>query len=767
MIERAIHALKWSEQVSEFTPLTPECNHKMDVTSLGLLGFTETQTNSLFAKFGNGKKEFHFTSMASMPSSELCEVIGEKFSSRVLSWVLIEKLIVLHNLGCLENQHEYLALDGDPEILDELSVEQLGIEVQLERLQLSTRTYNGLLRGGIKSLSALLMTGPEELSDIRNFGQKSLEEVRLVQEKFGGQLSDMTAATPEELSVERLGTDVQLEGLQLSTRTYNGLVRGGIRSLSALLVTGPEELSDIRNFGQKSLEEVLLVQEKYRGQLSDITAAAPSEINDTEEDLAWAWNELRAELEGVVRESEGLEGVVFNQFSIYGFDYNIRPMLARYLQSGTTTLGDFLTNLTSEVSLEKTPFELPSSVNFVSKIGLTLTKYKSWQSESLVPKFEKRAIIEFEKRYSNDEIDLLLLDSATLNLLNIHSNEKLAFLGRQTLFDLTDVLSTHFITHVEPWEVVRSVREFFTRYETLPSVIGLIIGIGKSEGEKKDHLVALLEDYFAATRPDSAERDMLIVQMRINGETLDSIGKAVGVSRARVWQIIKKISPAVETTLDYIHHEKELFDDGKALLDDQARETKLSALFSEFGAVYLAELAHCLATDERQVLAVTPKRFHKFVIDKTTPAVHSSLWTKDDVISLIQKAGTYYFPLRQADYEYLLEIGEIKGPSVQRIYQRFGLWSELCIEAGVEPAPSLKVDYALLWSEEELISFSERFFLDESTTGSANGFDEWRTRQTDQVPSGPHMRNQFGTWLEVRRVTLESIRTKKGKAIRS
>ena len=237
-------------------------------------------------------------------------------------------------------------------------------------------------------------------------------------------------------------------------------------------MTGPKELSDIRNLGQKSVEEVLLLQKKYGGQLSDITAAPPSEINDTEEDLAWAWNELRAKLEVVVRGSEGLEEAVVNQFSVEGFDYNTRSMLARYLQNGTTTLGNFLTKLTFELSLNKTPFELQSSINFVSVIGRTLTKYKSQQSKSLVPKLKKRAIIKFEKRYSDDEIDLLLLDSATLKLLNIHSNEKSAFLGRQTLFNLTDVLSTHFITHVEPWEVVRGVGKFFTRYETVPSVIG-------------------------------------------------------------------------------------------------------------------------------------------------------------------------------------------------------------------------------------------------------------------------------------------------------
>jgi uncharacterized protein len=747
MIERAIHALRCNQQASEFTPLVPECNHKIDGISLGLLGFTEFQTSALFAKFGNGKREFAFTSITRISTSELSEISGEKFSSRISSWVLIEKLIVSHNSKCREDALEYLELEVDPQIFEELSVEEIG---------LSARSMNVLRRARISTVLQLSQYSREELMNLDNLGISSVNEIERVLVSRGYRRD-----TEPALNLGALITaDLQLEALQLSTRTYNALVREGIRSLSALLKMEPQELSDIRNFGQKSLEEVFLIQEKYGGQLGEIAAAASVEINEEAEDLDWAWKELRAELQIVVRDSDGIENLVVNQFSLDGFDYNTSPMLARYLQEGPITLGDFLVKLTAEISKSKTSFELLSSINFVSIIGRTIANYKSRFSGFLPPEIEKRSIIDFENRYSDDEIDLLQFDSSTLYLLNIHLTEQWAFLGRQTLFNLIELLSTHFITHVGPWEVIRGIREFFARYETFPSVIGLIIGIGKFEGQKRENLAARLEDYFSTARPGFVERDMLIVEMRINGETLDSIGKTVGVTRERVRQIIKKICPIMETTLDYLHNDK-----NRTI--SEALENKISALFEEFGAVYRAELAHCLETDELQALSLTPKRFHKFVIDKTTPAVFSSLWTRDDVISLIQKAGTYYFPLRMADYEYLLEIGEIKGPSVQRIMQKFGVWSELCVEAGVEPAPSWKVDYAHLWSEEELISFAERFFMDDGTTGSANGYDDWRTRQTDQVPSGPHIRNQFGTWLEVRRITLESIRKKKGKAIRS
>lgn len=747
MIERAIDAFQGSQQVSGFTPLILSCNHKLDGISLGLLGFTESQCKYLFTKLGNGTKEFHFKSLAMIPISDLFEISGDRFSARILIWALIENLVVSHNLKCLDDELEYLELDLKPQIFEEFSVEEIG---------LSARSLNVLRRARVSTVSQLNEYSREELMNLDNLGISSVNEIERVLVSKGYRRNsepslDLSALMP---------TEIHLDALQLSTRTYNALMREGINSLSALMKIGPKELSDIRNFGQKSVEEVLKLQEKYVSRLNDVPAGVPIELNKAKDNISWAWQELRKELDSIVSESTNFQDLAVNQFSLDGFDYNTSPILARHLQGGPITLNNLLSRLTSEMESSDSSIELPSAINFISVVGKTLEEYKIRLNEYIFSEEEKRKFIEFENRYSDDEIDLLMFDSATLKILNIQLTEQWAFLGRETLLDLTDLLSTHFITHSGPWEVLRGIREFFAKYEVFPSVIGLIIGLEKYEGEKNENLSMHLESYLRAIRPDFVERDLLILKMRINRETLDAIGKVVGVTRERVRQIIKKISPIMETTLDYSYEDR-------SRNVSEVFESTLTELFSVYGAVYQSELANCLGVDEAQALAMTPKKFQKFIIDKSTPVVYSPLWTREHVISLIQKAGTYYFPLRMADYDYLLEIGEIKGPSVQRITQKFGVWSELCIEAGVEPASTWKLDYVHRWSEAELISFAERFFLDEGTTGSANGYDEWRTRQTDQVPSGPHVRNQFGTWLEVRRVALESIRIKKGKAIRA
>jgi hypothetical protein len=135
------------------------------------------------------------------------------------------------------------------------------------------------------------------------------------------------------------------------------------------------------------------------------------------------------------------------------------------------------------------------------------------------------------------------------------------------------------------------------------------------------------------------------------------------------------------------------------------------------------------------------------------------------VVEIIQKAATYYFPLKTSDYEYLLKIGELQGPSVPFIYNKIGLWNELCIEAGVEPAPSMKKEYVSLWNEDEVVSFLQRFIQEEEST-SIDNYRDWRGKQVDHVPSGELIRNEFGSWSIARRVALEGFRTKRGKAIK-
>ena len=58
-------------------------------------------------------------------------------------------------------------------------------DVYLEELPLPTRTVNALKKAGIKTLSDLSQTMPEELSEVKNLGDKSIEEINKLLKKEG------------------------------------------------------------------------------------------------------------------------------------------------------------------------------------------------------------------------------------------------------------------------------------------------------------------------------------------------------------------------------------------------------------------------------------------------------------------------------------------------------------------------------------------------------------------------------------------------------
>jgi DNA-directed RNA polymerase subunit alpha len=58
-------------------------------------------------------------------------------------------------------------------------------QITIEELNLSVRSYNCLKREGINTVGDLVVKSESELMDIRNFGQKSIDEVKLKLEELG------------------------------------------------------------------------------------------------------------------------------------------------------------------------------------------------------------------------------------------------------------------------------------------------------------------------------------------------------------------------------------------------------------------------------------------------------------------------------------------------------------------------------------------------------------------------------------------------------
>lgn len=84
---------------------------------------------------------------------------------------LVELFGLAHELNV-----EAEGIDIGPSPVDVFHVEQMGTPI--EQLDLSVRSYNCLKREGIHSVGELVGRSEADLLDIRNFGQKSIDEVK-------------------------------------------------------------------------------------------------------------------------------------------------------------------------------------------------------------------------------------------------------------------------------------------------------------------------------------------------------------------------------------------------------------------------------------------------------------------------------------------------------------------------------------------------------------------------------------------------------------
>jgi DNA-directed RNA polymerase subunit alpha len=73
-----------------------------------------------------------------------------------------------------------------------------------------------------------------------------------------GELAEAASVTVREAEDESQPSDyaITVEELNLSVRSYNCLKREGINTVGDLVQKSEAELMDIRNFGQKSIDEV-------------------------------------------------------------------------------------------------------------------------------------------------------------------------------------------------------------------------------------------------------------------------------------------------------------------------------------------------------------------------------------------------------------------------------------------------------------------------------------------------------------------------------
>jgi len=88
------------------------------------------------------------------------------------SGILIEHFELFRNLS------EQMNSDAEEEEPGEKSEVEKVLEMPIEELELSMRSFNCLKRAGIATVGELIQRTEEDISKVRNMGKKSLEEVK-------------------------------------------------------------------------------------------------------------------------------------------------------------------------------------------------------------------------------------------------------------------------------------------------------------------------------------------------------------------------------------------------------------------------------------------------------------------------------------------------------------------------------------------------------------------------------------------------------------
>lgn len=389
-------------------------------------------------------------------------------------------------------------------------------------------------------------------------------------------------------------------------------------------------------------------------------------------------------------------------------------------------------------------------------ISSTPPHVSAWQLT--VPEAEMYS--QYFAEYYSCSPNALRLDSNTFSMLSQRAVKPNPRVLGLTISELSSLLHSTSLDAATFGDTYKAINAFFTEYDVFPNTMGLLLGVSLGSTKTREQMEKLLN---AIHGPKKA----LIVSMRLEGKTLHEVSVEVGLTRERVRQIVNKFGPESKQTIDWIVDKRNVAKE-EALADAEDAATaairdQMLQLISRHGAVLPSELAQAFGTDEIAALALVPKEFRKLVIKESLLVGYQPEWSRELIVRSIKKAATYYFPLSPGQYQYLISIGEIRGPSSSHLYARFGTWTELCVEAGVEPALPSRENYERLWTASEMLSFVRRYLLEEDTSGTVEGYSDWSVQQIERIPSVPTLQNEFGNWTNAKNRALREIRNLKQK----
>jgi hypothetical protein len=249
--------------------------------------------------------------------------------------------------------------------------------------------------------------------------------------------------------------------------------------------------------------------------------------------------------------------------------------------------------------------------------------------------------------------------------------------------------------------------------------------------------------------PPTPPHVVKMIELRANGQSLDEIGQQFGVTRERVRQLLTKHGGPSASESRAVRHAR-----AQRAQADVANEvaTALRSVLMANGPLTLEAASSTTGLDIEAISRFWPEDLAHMRLWSSGST--ETRWSDEEILDALRAAALYEFPLTTKAYARLVSIGEIRGPSLPRVGQRFGSWTAACEAAGVVPGQTLRKNYDSKWSDADLLLIVRKYLLDPNCPNSARYFDEWKRSNVIDGPSFQTARNRFGTWTEVKRQAL-------------
>ena len=383
-----------------------------------------------------------------------------------------------------------------------------------------------------------------------------------------------------------------IDVLGLSKRSQNALHRQNIHTIDKLCKYSEEDLNNVRNLGKKSIEEILEVINKIKieGMSSIVSNIAPDidiedfedwiQVKDNQEKIKELLKESKASIDVLKKlDVKSYNILRFNKFDfLYQFVFMTEKELMNIPRMNSDIAADIMVACDDFISENKNRFidkirEIPINlyIKLQENIEVVMTYVKEFNLSIDEMNLSTRPYKRLKAAGYENISDIILLDreviaslpsigkSSVDEILNkideyLFENEKAlraAIAGDKSVFINEKAIETKIykLYNKDPFAGY-SLKDFITLLEasdnTLPiDILKHIIGnlIANHELEYVDYRCYRKYDKFIDVVdkcPNIDDRSKKCILRKLDGETLESIGQNLDVTRERVRQIIKK-----------------------------------------------------------------------------------------------------------------------------------------------------------------------------------------------------------------------------------